>query len=70
MKQGVKIAVVVVIAAALAAGGAAWKWRAPTVKGNQSYKIAGWSWGSGHIRVTRHTEDDDLDGAFAIGQDA
>ena len=46
MKQKLKIAVVVVLAAGVAAGGAAWKWGAPT-KATPSHKIAGWSWGSG-----------------------
>jgi hypothetical protein len=64
MKQRVKIAVVVVIAAAVAAGGAAWKWRGPTVKPGSSYKIAGWSWGSGQAHLTRYH------GGGANGQDA
>jgi hypothetical protein len=49
MKQKLKIAVVVVLAAGVASGGAAWKWRAATVKPGPSYKIAGWSWGNGHV---------------------
>ena len=69
MKQRIKIAVVIVIAAGVAAGGAAWKWRAPAVKPS-SYKIAGWSWGSGHSHVKRHADDDGPDGGDAIGQDA
>ena len=54
MKQRVKIAVVVVLAAGLAAGGAAWKWRAPTIikiKTSPSYQFAGWSWGAGRVDV-------------------
>jgi len=50
MKQKLKIAVVVVLAAGVAAGGAAWKWGAPT-KATPSHKIAGWSWGSGSANV-------------------
>ena len=46
MKQKLKIAVVVVLAAGVASGGAAWKWRAPTIKASPSHQIAGWSWGS------------------------
>jgi type IV secretory pathway protease TraF len=55
MKQRVKIAVVVVLAAGLAAGGAAWKWRAPTIKikSSPSYQIAGWSWGD-HSHPNSH----------------
>jgi hypothetical protein len=56
MKQRVKIAVVVVLAAGLAAGGAAWKWRAPTIKSikaSPSHQIAGWSWGS-HMHPNNH----------------
>ena len=48
MKQKLKIAVVVVLAAGVAAGGAAWNWGAPT-KATPSHKIAGWSWGSGSV---------------------
>jgi hypothetical protein len=40
-----KIIVVVAIAAAVAAGSAAWKWHSPVRKANESYKVAGWSWG-------------------------
>ena len=70
MKQRAKIAVVVVIAAGLAAGGAAWKWRAPTVKGSPSHKIAGWSWGSGHAHPNGHGDGGGPGGGVAIGHDA
>ena len=53
MKQKLKIAVVVVLAAGVAAGGAAWKWGAPT-KATPSHKIAGWSWGSGAANFYRY----------------
>jgi hypothetical protein len=45
MKSKVKIAVLVVLAALVAAGGASWKWRGKVVKAEAQYKIAGWSWG-------------------------
>ena len=66
MKQRVKIAVVVVIAAGLAAGGAAWKWRAPTVKGSPSHTIAGWSWGS-HAHPNGHADGGGPGGGVANG---
>ena len=40
--------VLLVVAAALAAGGAGWKWQHSGSKGN--YRIAGWTWGDDAAR--------------------
>jgi len=58
MKQKLKIAVVVVLAAGVAAGGAAWKWGA-SAKVTPSHKIAGWSWGSGSAPLYRSDDAGD-----------
>ena len=68
MKQKLKIGVVVVLAAGVAAGGAAWKWGAPT-KATPSHKIAGWSWGSGAANVNGNDTGFDS-GEVTSGRDA
>ena len=68
MKQKLKIGVVVVLAAGVAAGGAAWKWGAPT-KATPSLKIAGWSWGSGAANVNGNDTGFDS-GEVTSGRDA
>jgi hypothetical protein len=62
MKSKAKIAVLVVLAAAVAAGGASWKWRGKVVKANAPYKVAGWSWGNQHVYWKgQDREDQDRD---------
>ena len=68
MKQKLKIGVVVVLAAGVAAGGAAWKWGAPT-KATPSHKIGGWSWGSGAANVNGNDTGFDC-GEVTSGRDA
>ena len=68
MKQKLKIGVVVVLAAGVAAGGAAWKWGAPT-KATPSHKIAGWSWGSGAANFNGNDAGFDS-GEVTSGRDA
>ncbi len=57
-----KVILLVVIAAALAATAASWKWHGHTpMSSSPQYKIAGWTWGDSAVLVSGRSQGQNAD---------